>query len=55
MSSRLPVADMSERQAALTAGLAFAAQAASALFANFYVLGTLIEPDDAAATVSNIV
>lgn len=54
MCSRLPVVGMSERRAALTAGLAFAAQAALALFANFYVLGTLIEPDDATATVSNI-
>jgi hypothetical protein len=45
---------LSERQAALTAGLAFAAMAVLALFANFYVLGTLIEPDDAAATARNI-
>jgi hypothetical protein len=54
MSGRIRVADLSERQAALTAGLAFAAMAVLALFANFYVLGTLIEPHDAAATVSNI-
>jgi Domain of unknown function (DUF4386) len=53
MSSR-PLADPSERQAALTAGLAFAVQAVLALFANFYVLGTLIEPADASATATNI-
>lgn len=52
MSSR--IADMSQRQAALVAGLAYVAIIVLAFFANFFVLGGLVEPDDAAATVSNI-
>src|SRR5262245_44999137 len=49
-----PVREMSERQAALTAGLAFAAMAVLAIFANFYVLGTLVHRDDPVATMDSI-
>jgi hypothetical protein len=52
MPSRL--ADMSHRQAALVAGGAYVVIIVLALFANFFVLGGLIESDDAAATVGNI-
>lgn len=52
MSSR--PTQLSQRQAALIAGLASVAMIVLAFFANFFVLGTLVEPDDAAATVSNI-
>jgi hypothetical protein len=52
MSSR--TADKSQRQAALLAGLGYAAIIVLALFANFVVLERLTEPDNAAATVGNI-
>lgn len=47
-------AAISQRQAALISGLSYAVIIVLALFANFFVLGTLTEPDDAAATVRNI-
>ncbi len=53
MSSRTPPAP-SQRQAALTAGSAYVILSVLALFANFFVLGRLIDPHDAATTVSNI-
>jgi hypothetical protein len=43
------------RQAAIIAGLAYVAIIGLAGFTSFLVLGRLIEPDDPAATVSNIV
>lgn len=46
--------DLSERQAAMIAGLAFVAMVVLAFFANFFVLERFVEPGDAAATVSNI-
>src|SRR5262245_15636074 len=45
---------ISQRQAALISGLSYAVIIVLALFANFFVLGTLTKPDDAAATVRNI-
>jgi hypothetical protein len=45
---------ISQRQAAVIAGLAYLVLIVLALFANFRVLGKLTEPDDAAATVRNI-
>jgi hypothetical protein len=54
MSSRVAIADVSERQAARIAGLAYVAIIVLAFFANFFVLDRLIEPDDAATTVSNV-
>jgi hypothetical protein len=60
MSSRLTgmtaprQAAISQRRAAVTAGLAYAAIIVLALFANFLVLERLTDPDDAAATVRNI-
>ena len=45
---------ISQRRAAVIAGLAYVVIIALGLFANFRVLGTLTEPDDAAATVRNI-
>ena len=48
------IADTSQRQAAVIAGLAYVVLSVLALFANFFVLERLTEPDDAAATVSNI-
>jgi hypothetical protein len=53
MSSR--VSNTQERQAAILAGLAYVAIIALAFFANFAVIERLVTPDDAAATVSNIV
>jgi Domain of unknown function (DUF4386) len=47
--------DMSPRQVALIAGFAYLAISVLALFANFLVRERLVDPDDAAATVSNIV
>jgi uncharacterized protein DUF4386 len=52
MSSR--PTDPSQRQTALVAGLAYAAIAVLSFFANFFVLERLVDPGDAAATVSNI-
>ena len=60
MSSRLADATppgqvaISQRRAAVTAGLAYAAIIVLALFANFLVLERLTDPDDAATTVRNI-
>jgi Domain of unknown function (DUF4386) len=44
----------SERQAAKIAGYGYLAISALSIFANFFVRVRLIEPDDAAATASNI-
>jgi Domain of unknown function (DUF4386) len=44
-----------QRQAAVIAGLAYVILNVLALFANFFALDGLTVPDDAAATVSNIV
>ncbi len=44
-----------QRQAAVIAGLAYVVLNVLALFANFFALDRLTVPDDAAATVSNIV
>jgi Domain of unknown function (DUF4386) len=52
MSSSLN--DLSQRQAAWFAGLAWVAMAPLALFASFLVLEALVVPDDVAATVNNI-
>jgi Domain of unknown function (DUF4386) len=52
MSSTLT--DLSQRRAAVIAGLAFVAMIVLAFFANFFVLDRLVEPGDAAATASNI-
>jgi Domain of unknown function (DUF4386) len=49
-----PRVAISQRQAAVIAGLAYAFIIVLALFANFLVLDRLTEPDDAAATVRNI-
>ncbi|HKA67794.1 MAG TPA: DUF4386 domain-containing protein [Actinomycetes bacterium] len=46
---------MSQRQVALIGGFAYVAISALALFANFLVLERLVDPDDAATTVGNIV
>jgi hypothetical protein len=54
MSSRLPATDLSERQAALTAGVTYLVIALLGFFASFFVLQRLVEPGDAAATVANI-
>src|SRR5262245_37482317 len=43
-----------QRQAAFVSGLAYAILSVLALFVNFFVLGRLIDPHDAATTVSNI-
>jgi hypothetical protein len=48
------IADISQRQAARIAGVAYVAIIVLALFANFFVLDRLVESGDAAATVSNI-
>jgi hypothetical protein len=48
------IADISQRQAARIAGVAYVAIIVLALFANFLVLDRLVESGDAAATVSNI-
>jgi hypothetical protein len=48
-------AAMPQRRAALVGGFAYLALNALALYANFFVLERLTVPDDAAATVSNIV
>jgi hypothetical protein len=48
------IADISQRQAARIAGLAYLAGIVLALYANFFVSERLINPDDVAATVSNI-
>jgi Domain of unknown function (DUF4386) len=53
MSSRIADAP-TRRQAALTAGLAYVVITVLAIFAYFLVLDRLIDPDDAATTVSNI-
>src|SRR5262252_7211944 len=53
MSSRIADA-LTQRQAALTAGLAYAILTVLALFANFFVLTRPTDPHDAATTVSNI-
>jgi hypothetical protein len=53
MSSRIADAP-TQRQAALTAGLAYVILSVLALFANFFVLARLTDPHDAATTVSNI-
>jgi hypothetical protein len=45
---------ISQRQAAVIAGLAYAVLIVVAFFANFFVLDRLTVPDDAAATVHNI-
>jgi hypothetical protein len=52
MTSR--VADISQRQAAKIAGSAYVVISVLALFAYFFVKDRLVEPGDAAATVSNI-
>jgi Domain of unknown function (DUF4386) len=59
MSSQLidtppPRVAISQRQAALISGISYAVIIVLALYANFFVLGTLTKPDDAAATVRNI-
>src|SRR5262245_1381098 len=46
--------DMSQRQAALIAGLAYVALSVLALFANFFVRERLVDRDDPAATINNI-
>ena len=48
------IADRTQRQAAVISGLAYVVLSVLALFANFFVLERLTEPDDTAATVSNI-
>jgi Domain of unknown function (DUF4386) len=49
-----PDTRVSERQAARIAGYGYLAISALSIFANFFVRVRLIEPDDAAATASNI-
>jgi Domain of unknown function (DUF4386) len=48
-------AEVSRRQAARIAGYGYLAIFVLAIFANFFVRERLIEPDDAAATASNII
>jgi hypothetical protein len=48
------IADISQRQAAKIAGIAYVVISVLALFAYFFVKDRLVEPGDAAATVSNI-
>jgi hypothetical protein len=48
------IADISQRQAARIAGFAYVVIIVLAFFANFLVVDRLVEPGDAAATVSNI-
>jgi hypothetical protein len=50
-----PAVVMSQRHAALIAGFAYVTISMLALFANFLVRERLVDPDDAAATASNIV
>jgi hypothetical protein len=52
MSSR--ITDLSQRQAAVVAGLAYVAIIVLAGYANFFVLEGMVEADDAAATFDNI-
>ncbi|MGH3485375.1 MAG: DUF4386 domain-containing protein [Nocardioidaceae bacterium] len=52
MSSR--TTDLSQRQAAVVAGLAYVAIIVLAGYANFFVLEGMVEADDAAATFDNI-
>jgi Domain of unknown function (DUF4386) len=46
--------EMSQRRAAIIAGIAYAVMAALSFCANFFALEALVEPGDATATVSNI-
>ncbi len=47
-------ADISLRQAAIVAGLGLLLMFLPAVFMNFFVLGSLIVPGDAAETANNI-
>jgi hypothetical protein len=49
-----PIPDASPRRAALIAGFSYLALFVLAIFANFVVLGGMLETDDAAATFANI-
>jgi len=48
------IADLSQRKAAIIAGVGLLIMIVPAALANFFVLGSLIVPGDAAATASNI-